>query len=562
MGEVATAPDGDLYGEGVNAADRIQRQAQPGQVLVSDDVQRQLRGRPDLRFGVLDERELKGVGKIGLRSLHIDEPDARLASTEPAYPTSAERERVKKALAVLPFVNMSPDAENEYFSDGMTEELINALSKLPELRVSARTSSFAFKGKDLDIRDIGERLGVTYVVEGSVRKAGERLRITAQLVDVTGGYHLWSETYDRELRDVFAIQDEISRAIAAALKIRLMGIPELSLGHQGTEDVDAYTLYLKGRYWLNKRKRDAYRKAIGYFEQAIALDPGYALAYSGVADLYLLLERYTVAAPNEVLPKARVAAQRAVELDSTLAAAHNSLAYVRMLGDWNWAEAAAGFRRAIECDSGYAPAHQWYGWHLMQMGLLEEGLAELRHALMLEPLSLIVTTNVGTVLYMMRRYDEAIEQIRRALELDPNFVVAHQWLGRVFEQKRLHREAISAHRSALELLGGEDPESLASLGHAYAIAGDRSQALQKLADLDQMATRQFVSHYWMALVWLGLGDKQRTLNGLQKAYEEHFDWVTFVNVDPMFDVLRSDRDFIALVRRMGMEPRSADHRQD
>lgn len=470
----------------------------------------------------------------------------RDASTaEPATGSDGES-TPERSIAVLPFVNMSPDSDTDYFSDGMAEELINVLARIPGLKVAARTSSFAFKGKRLDVRDLADRLKVAYVLEGSVRKAGDRLRITAQLVEAARGYHLWTETYDRGLEDVFAVQEEIALAIADALQVQL-GVGSAPLVRHGTSDVDAYTLYLEGRYHLNKRKAPAYRKAVECFERAIELDPEYAFAHSGLADLYLLFERYSVLSPKEAVPRAREAAERAVELAPDLAEALTSLAYVRFLGEWNPKAAEPLYRRALARDPRYVTAHHWYGWFLLQQGRFEDALVELRRGLELEPLSLILNANVGTVLYMMRRYDEAIDAARRTLELDSRFVVAHQWLGRACELSGRIDEGVAVHRRALEILGGDDPESLGSLGHARALAGDREGAAAALARLEALSGRRFVSRYWVALVRLGLGESDRALDELEQAFDEGFDWCLFVAVDPMFDPLRKEPRFQSLV---------------
>ncbi len=503
-----------------------------------------------------DPAETRREGRERERSEPPREPSAGRPTTPSGTASRATRDgssRPKHSVAVLPFVNLSPDPNNEYFADGMAEELIDVLARIPELQVPARSSSFAFKEKALQVREMAERLGVAYVLEGGVRKAGKRLRITARLVEAAGGYHVWTETYDRRLEDVFAVQEEIARAIASALRVRL-GVGVTELARRGTRNVDAYVLYLKGRFHLNKRKRSAYKKAIECFQRAIEVDREYALAYAGLADLYLLSERYTVLDPEKAIPLARAAAEHAVELAPERAETRTSLAYARMLGDWDPGAADREFRRAIRNDPGYAPAHHWYGWNLLQRGLLDRGLAELRRALELEPLSLIVQTNVGTALYMMRRFDEAIDACRRALQLDSRFVVAHQWLGRARELAGRPHEGAAAHRRALEILGGEDPESIGSLGHARALAGDRKGAMRALSRLEELSRRRYVSRYWPALVHIGMRALERGLNELERAFEERFDWCLFVGVDPMFDPLRGDPRFEALLRLVSGTP--------
>lgn len=451
------------------------------------------------------------------------------------------------AIAVLPFVNLSADPENEYFSDGITEELIGALAGVEGLRVAARTSVFAYKGRSEDVREIGRHLGVGTLLEGSVRKYGNRFRISTQLVEASDGYQLWSETYDREVGDIFATQQEISRAIVATLRKPLGLSARDPVLEPGTADVAAYSLYLKGRYHLNKRTRESLVKAIESFERAVEADPRYALAHSGLADVYLLLERYGVLAPGESIPRAKAAAARALEIDPSLAAPHASLAYAKMIGDWDRDGAEAEFRRAIELDPRYAPAHHWYAWFLSHLGRFDEAMTEIERALALEPLALITNANRGTVLYFSRRFDEAEGQLRSTLDLDPNFVVAHQWRGRTLEALGRHRDAVQAHQRALDLQPG-DPESVASLGHALGMAGEREEARRLQVRLDELARDRYVSPYWRGLLYMGLGETESALTALEEAYEDRFDWLLFLGVDPIFDGLRDDRRFAQLVR--------------
>lgn len=479
-------------------------------------------------------------------------PDAlRVRRGEETGSAPKRSERPDRSIAVLPFVNMSSDPTNEYFADGMTEELVNTLARVPELSVAARTSSFALKGKRLDVREVGERLGVAYVLEGGVRKAGDRLRITVQLVGTERGYQVWTETYDRGLEDVFKIQEEIARSIANALQVR-WGVGTLALVRKGTTNVEAYALYLEGRFHLNKRREPAYRKAVECFEKAIAMDFGYALAYSGLADVHLLLASYSLMAPDRAIPRAREAAERSVEIAPELAEALTSLAYARLM-ERSPVEAETLFRRAQACDPGYATAHHWYAWLLVQQGRFEEALREHRRALELEPLSLILHANLGTFLYLMRRYEEAIEACHRTLDLDSRFVVAHQWLGRSYEMTGRLDEGIAAHRRAIEISGGEDPESLGSLGHAQALADDRKAAAETLARLEAISRHRFVSRYWVAVVRLGLGDADQALDELERAFDEGFDWYRFVTVDPMLDPIREEPRFRALLARTQSE---------
>lgn len=456
-----------------------------------------------------------------------------------------------RSIAVLPFVNVSADEENEYFTDGITEELLSTLSKVAGLRVAARSSVFALKGQDMDAREVGRHLDVAAVLDGSVRRSASRLRITAELVDTATGYQLWSERYDREAGDIFAIQEDISRSIADVLRIRLLGASgERSLYRQPTSSLEAYHEYLKGRYHLNRRTRDSLRSGQQAFRRAIAADPDFARAYSGLADTYLLLERYGVLPAADAVPEAEAAARRALGIDPDLAEGHNSLAYAFMIGNWDWPAADREFSRAVELDPRYAPAHHWRGWHLARMGRFDEAIASMERALELEPLSLIINANLGSAFYFARRFDEAIRQLERTLELNPRFPVALQWLGRALDRAGRTAEALEAQRGAEALLP-DDAECVASVGHALARHGDRPAAEAKLEELERLAKTSWVSSYWPGLVLLGLGRPDEAVECLEAAYEERFDWIVFLPVDPVFDTLREHPTFNRLVQRIG-----------
>lgn len=464
-------------------------------------------------------------------------------------PVPAEPHPDPKSIAVLPFANVSPDPENEYLSDGVTEELIGALGGVRDLQVAARTSVFAYKGRHEDVRTVGRELGVGSVLEGSVRRAGDRLRITAELVDTEHGYQLWSKTFDRRLEDVFAIQEEIARGIVEQLKVRLLR-SQTELLEYGTEDVEAYDLYLEGRYHLNRRTPRSLHRAVDAFGRAVETDPAFARAYAGLADAHLLLERYGVAPPGESIPAAKRSARRAVELDDSLAEAHVPLAYAHMIGDWDFDAASREFQRTIELNPEYALGHHWYGWCLTAQGRLDEALAELEEARSLEPLSLIVRTNIGSVLYFGRRFEEAAARLEDTLALNPDFAVAHQWLGRVHQAAGRLPEAIEAFRKALEILG-DDPETMASLGYGLGRAGRQAEAEELRDRLDELSSgERYVSPYWYGLVLLGLGNRDRGLEQLERAFQVRFDWLLFLHLDPLFDPFRGDERFDALVGRI------------
>ncbi len=455
------------------------------------------------------------------------------------------------SIAVLPFVNLSADPENGYFCDGMTEEILNALSAVPALRVAARTSSFAFKDVTDDVRTIGERLGVRAVLEGSVRRADTKLRVTAQLINVADGFHLWSHTYEREMKDVFAVQDEIARAIVHALKGKLEGESGVALVEPHTDNVEAYAFYLKARYFWKKKSASALKNCLEYFEQAIALDPHYSLAHAGLADSYVMLAYHNYAPPKQVFPRARVAADAAVQFDDGLAEARTARACVSLLYDWDWPAAERGFQRAIELKDSYPTAHFWYACCLWALGRTADGVAQASRAQALAPLSLVGNANLGWAFYFARRYDEAITQCRKALDLDTHYVMTYTVLGQAYVSASRYDEAIGALQSAVGFSGGQAFTS-AALGYAYAKAGKRSEAKQILQDLQQRPSVEYVPPFCVALVHAGLGDSDEAIAWLERAYEEHSHWLVYLKAWPLFDDLRSDTRFAALLGRVGL----------
>ena len=454
------------------------------------------------------------------------------------------------AIAVLPFANMSPDGADEYFSDGMTEEIITALSKVEGLRVAARTSAFAFKGKRESVSEIGRQLRVGTVLEGSVRKAGDRLRVTAQLINVKDGYHLWAEAYDRDLRDVFAVQEEIAQAIVGALRVKLSR-EATAMVVRPTTDLAAYDLYLKGRHAVNQRSGGSLVQAVAYFEQAVARDPRFAQAYAGLADAYVLLPGYSVTKSSEAWPKGRAAAERALALDSTLAEAHTTLAYGKFLFESDWRAAEQGFRRAIALDPGYATAHHWYGDFLGGRGDLEGYLQEIRRAEALDPLSRQIGTEVGRALYALRRNDEAVAQLHQVLRTDPAFAGARVTLGRVYLQQGRLAEAIAEFQKAVELRD-RNALDVAYLASAYAVAGKRSEAQRLLVELEGRSRREHVPPTVLAIVHIGLGQDGRAFDLLERAVAEHDGWFAEFSFYPTFDPLRSHPRYAALLRALGL----------
>jgi serine/threonine-protein kinase len=458
----------------------------------------------------------------------------------------------KASIAVLPFVDMSPEKDQEYFCDGMAEELISALTKIEGLRIASRTSAFQFKGKRQSISGIGERLRVQTVLEGSVRKAGDRLRITAQLVNVRDGYQLWSEKYDREMRDIFAIQDEISLAIVEKLKIDLLGREEAALVKRHTDDLEAYNLYLRGRYFWNKRTEADVGKAIACFKQAVDRDPSYALAQAGLADAYITLPDYSHMPPAETLMMAKEAALKALEIDEMLAEAHASLGFTVHELEWDWVTAEIHLKRALEINPRYATAHHWYALFLLRMGRFGEAIKEMEKAVELDPLSLVINRNLGAVLCYARDYDRAIEVLRKTLDMDPGFSFTHAYLGEAYLQKSMYEEALAEFETESAVSGEWMAEVQTRLGTCYARLGHTDRAREILDDLLQRSKRMYISPFMLALLYFVLNENDRAFELVEEAYRTRDTDLTYLKIEPILDTVRSDPRYKALLERIGL----------
>ena len=456
------------------------------------------------------------------------------------------------SLAVLPFVNAGADPEMEYLSDGLTESIINNLSQLSQLRVKARNTVFRYKGKEADAQEVGRELKVGAVLLGRVLQLGGHLIVRAELVDVMDGAHLWGAQYNRKPSDIFELQEEIAGEISEALQLKLSAEEKKRLTKRYTDNTEAHHAYLKGRYFFYKRTEEALRKGIEYFQQAIEIDPTYALAYSGLADCFAVFSMSGESSPQESYPKAKAAALKALEIDDTIAEAHTSLAMIRTFYDLGWAAGETEFKRAIELQPGYALAHHWYGWQLLALARFDESIAEMTLAQELDPLSPLMNTGLGSSFHFARQHDRAIEQYRQTLEIDPNFALAHQGLGAAYEQKRMYSEAIVEFQTATTLSRG-NPFMVASLSHAYAVAGKRGEAVKLLAELQEQPKRKYVSAYGMAIGYAGLGEKGQALEWLEKAFVQRAGWLALLKVEPRFDSLRADPGFAELVQRIGLE---------
>ena len=455
-----------------------------------------------------------------------------------------------ESLAVLPMENASTDAGMEYLSDGITESIINSLSQLPGLRVVPRSTVFGYKGRKSDPQKTGEELAVNAVLTGRVIQLGDSMIVKTELIDVARASQLWGEEYRRKLTDIFALQDEIAEEISQKLRLRLSGEDRERLRKRYTDNTEAYHLYLKGRYYVGKRTPEWIRKGVEHFQQAIDLDPNYALAYSGLAEAYGFLASSTGGQPpRDAYPLAKAAALKALELDDNLGEAHCSLGFFRMFYDWDFPAAETEFKRAIELSPNFANAYDGYGFYLKATGQYEAAEAACKRAQELEPLSLFMTLSLGWVYYFARRWDEALAQSRKVLEMDPNFGFAYWHRGVVFIQQENFTEAINAFRKALNLSGGI-PTFIAYLGHASARAGKHREARQMLAQLESLSKKQYVSAYFFAMIHLGLGDLDQTFEWLEKAYEERSGFLAFVRVEPMLDEIRKNAKFVNLTEQL------------
>ncbi len=458
----------------------------------------------------------------------------------------------KNSIAVLPFKNMSADPEQEYFCEGIAEEIINTLTHIKDLRVVARTSAFSFKGKDEDIREIGRKLSVDKVLEGSVRKEGNRLRIMAQLINAEDGYQLWSERYDRTMEDVFDIQDEISMAIVDNLKAKLLKSEKKALIKQSTDDLEAYNLYLRGRYFWNRRHEFGLQKAIECFKKAIERDPHYALPLTGLADSYNILGYYGYLPPDETFPEAKAAAEKALEINDTIAEAHASLGYVSTYYDWNWEFAENEFKQAINNNPNYPTTHHWYALFLVAMGRFDEAVKEAMRGYELDPLSLIINVAVGVSLYGARRYEEAIEQYTKVIEMDPNFSTGYFFAGMPYIAKNMWDEAIRTFQRFSDL-SDESPLAEGFLGLSYGLGGQREKAIKILNRLKKLSKLRYVSPYYISLVYMGLGQNADTLKYMEEAFKKREPLLVYINIDPIFDNFRSIAQFKELLKKMNLK---------
>jgi TolB-like protein/class 3 adenylate cyclase/tetratricopeptide (TPR) repeat protein len=555
LGDVLHRGD-DIVGDGVNIAARIEPLADSGGIAITQQVFDQVYNKIPETLARIGKVELKNIQRPVEVYRIILEPETREAAAgkrETSTPARQPSREQQRSIAVLPFVNMSSDRENEFLSDGISEDLLNALSWIEGLRVAASTSCFAFKGRNEDIRKIGDALGVETVLEGSLRKVGTKLRITAQLIKVADGFSLWSERFDREMQDVFAIQDDITRAIMAALKLRLAGRSDQPVFKLQTTNAEAYELYLKGRYFWNQRGIGL-RKALHYFELALIEDPDYALAMSGLSDTYSLLSWYGDLPPAEAIPKAIAPAKQAVQLDPQLAEAHTSLGFCQLWHNWDRAGTEREFRRAIELNPRTTPARYWLGWLYSCAGRHEEAIEHCRQAVELEPFSAIDRMFLGWMYYHAGKFDEAEQQLRRGIELDgEERLVSGIWLlGKVYVAagnrdlafRKLGKAVENSHGSAW---------TRCVLGHAWGVFGEPAKAREILVDLQDPDKHGYVRAFGVAMIYLGLGDRDQALSWLEKGCNDRDVWALMLKVDPIYADLRMDPRFVALLRTVGLQ---------
>jgi TolB-like protein/class 3 adenylate cyclase len=571
----------NLHGDGVNIAARIEPLAPPGGVCVSEDIARQIENKIDTPLVRIGKGELKNIQlpvnifrvvlpwekKQGALSHRLDfalkKKRVRLIGVTAVVALAAMSAYVffsppsvsadSRSIAVLPFTNMSGEAENEYFSDGITEGIIISLSQIKDLKVISPGSVMTqFKRREKSRRDIAKELNVANILEGSVYRSGNQVRIGAQLVEAASDRQLWGRNYDRELTQIFAIQSEVSQRIARELQARLSPGDAERLNKRPTDDLDAYTLVLKGRYSLNKRMPDDLKKSIGFFQQAIDKDSTYALAYANLADAYTLLGNLDMLSPARAYGAAKVATEKALELDSLLAEAHTSLAFVKMHYDRDWPGAESEFKRAIELNPSYATAYSWYGLYLVVLGRFAEADEVMRRALSLDPLSTVIAADAGLLLYFGRHYERTIDHFKKILENNSTFVAAYIPLGGAYIQKHMYREGVDALQQAS--LFSHHPVVSAALGNCYAVSGRTEEAQNTLdALMNRRNDGEYIPPYWIAVVHAGLGETDSVFAWLGRAYDEHDGSLVYLNVMPAFDSFHSDPRFASLLKKMHLD---------
>jgi adenylate cyclase len=544
--------EGDsIFGDGVNIASRMESLAVPGSIFISGKVQDDIKNQKDISVVSMGRYALKNV-REEIELYVIDDPG--IVVPETSNPDGKGELAQSRCILVLPFINLSNDVDQEYFSDGLTEELISSLSRIKEMKVISRTTSMKYKGTDKDIRTIGKEAGAHYVVEGSVRSHKNKLRISAQLIDAIRDLHLWSDNYKGDLDDIFDIQENVSRQIADALHLRLTKAEREKLHKRFTGNMEAYQLYLQGRYFWNKRSKDGMITAIRFFESAIAKDPEYALAWAGIADTYNLLGEFTDLSRQELHPKAKEAAHKALAIDNQLAEAHISLAALLMINEWAWDQAESEFRIGLELNPNYATGHHWYSELLLFKGDLDGAIAEMQIAMELDPVSMAILKDLGITYYYARQYDSGIACGLKSLELDPDFIPAHRLLTLCYTAKRMYDEAIKANERWTEAIHSAVKGQLGK-AHILASAGRHEEAV---AILESVTQQQLGGndHRLIAVVYAAMNDIDKAIAYLQKSLEMHEEALSSLLVDPKLDNLRGDPRLDEIIQAIGLAPKT------
>ena len=546
LGEVVFENE-DVFGDGVNIASRIQAIATPGGIYISESVQNNVSNKKEILTKFVKEERLKNVkDPVKIFEVIISSFAEPLPQTMSVQPKTSPG----KSIAVLPFVNMSNDPEQEYFSDGMAEEILNSLSHVKDLKVAGRTSSFQFKGKNIDLREVGAKLVVATVLEGSVRKQGNRLRITAQLINVEDGFHLWSEKYDREMNDIFAIQDEIALAITEKLKITLLEKEKAIINKKPTENHEAYDLYLKGRFYSNKRGPGII-KSFEYFQKALEKDPALSLAYTGMADAYCILSLYCLMPPHDAMPKARKYAEKAIQLQSSESEAYTSLAFISTFYDWNWMEAKKWFQRVFASNPDYAPAHYYYSYYLSFVERNNEAaINEAKiSAEILEPL-VPISHHILSLMYIMaERFEEGLHASNMAIELDENSYPGYRSLGLSLAGMKKYAEATDALKKAVTL-SSRQPLPLVELCRVYSFTGNIAEIQKIMDELILRSKTEYISASYLCCVAYFSNNVEKALEYLELAFDHRDSTIVCMNAYPLSSFIRTDKRFHPFLKRM------------
>ena len=545
LGEVVF-DNGDVFGDGVNIASRIQSLANPGAIFISESVQQNVSNKKGFETRYIKQEFLKNV-KEPVKIFEV----MAAGQSYPAITKDLPQKPPGKCIIVLPFLNLSNDPSQEYFSDGLTEELISHLSRLKDMRVISRTTSMKYKGTKKDIKTIGMETGASYIMEGSVRIQGINLRITAQFVDANRDIHLWAESYNGTMEDIFDIQEKVSAKIVSELRLQLTKDEKEYLQKRYTENTEAYQLYLQGRYFWNKRNEEGLNTAIRYFEKAIETDPEYALAWAGLADTYNLLGEFTNRSRRDLYPQAKRAVNKALEIDTELAEAHISLGLLVMLNEWDWINSGKEYQTGIKLNPNYATGHHWYAEWLLFMGRTTEAIEEISIAVKLDPVSPAILKDHGMTFYYCRQYDQAIDSANKTLELNPEFATAYRLLSLAYQGKGMYVQAIEENQRWGQYTGNKVKTDI-SLAQIYAAAGRKEEALKIIEEAESEMALTGNDYRGMALIYAALEKPDEAFEWLEKSYEQHEESLCNLKVDPKLDPLRSDPRFKSMLHKVGL----------